>query len=230
MISFETTIARAGYIVFKSDYRGFGLSEGPRVGDDKEHPWGDGYGSGLTNDVLNALSSLKRYKDADPNRIGMWGHSLGGQATLRAMVVSKDIKAGVIWAGVVGPYPDVFTRGNRPRPNQPTPDPSDPRFRGGWEQEIAAKYGTVEQNPQFWASISPNSYLADISGPVQLDHSTTDEEVPVTTSQTLYQELMDAGKTVELYTYEGDNHNISANFALAMKRSIAFFDRYVKGS
>jgi len=29
----------------------------------------------------------------------MWGHSMGGEITLRAMVVSRDINAGVIWAG-----------------------------------------------------------------------------------------------------------------------------------
>ena len=36
-----------------------------------------------TIDVLNAVSSMQRYQDADPNRIGMWGHSMGGMATLR---------------------------------------------------------------------------------------------------------------------------------------------------
>jgi len=39
---------------------------------------------------------------------------MGGSVTLRAMVVSKDIKAGVIWGGVVAPYPDIFGRGNNP--------------------------------------------------------------------------------------------------------------------
>jgi hypothetical protein len=34
---------------------------------------------------------------------------------------------------------------------------------------------------------------------------------------------------VEYYTYEGDNHNISNSFNLAMQRSIGFFDTYVKG-
>ncbi len=63
-----------------------------------------------TADVLNAVSSLKAYADADPQRIGMWGYSIGGQITLRAMVVSGDIKAGVIWAGVVVPYPDLIAR------------------------------------------------------------------------------------------------------------------------
>jgi dipeptidyl aminopeptidase/acylaminoacyl peptidase len=36
------------------------------------------------------------------------------------------------------------------------------------------------------------------------------------------------GKPVELFTYPGDNHNISNNFTTAMSRSIAFFDRALK--
>lgn len=62
---------------------------------------------------MNALASLKKYKDADPDRIGMWGHSMGGGITLRSMVVSKDIKADVIWAGVVGSYSDLLNNWRR---------------------------------------------------------------------------------------------------------------------
>src|SRR5581483_2180048 len=92
--------ARNGYIVFKPDYRGHGKSEGKAFG---------GYSSNAyTIDVLNALSSIKKYSEADSTRIGMWGHSMGGFITLRSMVVSKDIKAGVIWSGVVGSYPDLL--------------------------------------------------------------------------------------------------------------------------
>ena len=227
-VAYVDAIARSGYIVFKSDYRGHGSSQGPPEG---------AYGyPGYTDDVLNALASVKGYTDADPNRIGMWGHSLGGQLTLRAMVIAKDIKAGVIWGGVVAPYPNVFARDpNRQHPTRtvtetPVPPGGMGPYGRPWRQELTDKYGTVEQNPAFWASISPNSYLADISGPLQLDHSVTDEEVPVAASETLYGEMQAAGKTVELYTYPNDNHNISKNFATAMQRTIAFFDRYVKGS
>ena len=34
----------------------------------------------------------------------------------------------------------------------------------------------------------------------------------------------------ELYTYKGDDHNIANSFGQAMQRSVAFFDRYLKGS
>ena len=227
-VAYVDAIARSGYIVFKSDYRGHGSSEGPPEG---------GYGTpGYTDDVLNALASVKAYKDADPNRIGMWGHSMGGQLTLRAMVVSKDIKAGVIWGGAVAPYPNVFDRTANPARSTRVPRET-PVPLGGlgpygrpWRQELTAKYGTPAQNPAFWASISPNTYLADISGPLQLQHSVTDEEVPVAASKTLFAEMQAVGKPVNLYTYAGDNHNISGNFNLAMQRTIAFFDKYVKGS
>ncbi len=94
-VAYVDTIARNGYVVLKIDFRGHGNSDGSEV-------IGGGYGTpGYTDDALNALTSLQNYPDVDPNRIGMWGHSMGGQVTLRAMVVSEDIKAGVIWGGVV---------------------------------------------------------------------------------------------------------------------------------
>src|SRR6266487_3255481 len=54
-------IAQSEFIVFKSDYRGHGSSEGEARG---------GYGApDYTIDVLNAVGSLKKFPDADPNRI-----------------------------------------------------------------------------------------------------------------------------------------------------------------
>ena len=38
------------------------------------------------------------------------------------------------------------------------------------------------------------------------------------------------GAPVELFTYPGDNHNISGNFNTAMGRTIAFFDAHVKAA
>jgi dipeptidyl aminopeptidase/acylaminoacyl peptidase len=219
-VAYVDAFARNGYIVFKSDYRGHGSSEGRATG---------GYGSAdYTIDVLNALSSIKRYPDADPNRIGMWGHSMGGSATLRAMVVSHDIKAGVIWAGVVASYPDLFTKWRRPQAGgAPTPNPASGASRG-WRNSLIMQYGSPEQNPEFWASISSNSYLGDLSGPLQLHHSTADHSVPFEFSQTLSQQVKAAGKTAELFSYSGDDHNIANSFGIAMQRSIQFFDKYVK--
>ncbi len=221
-VAYVAAIARSSYVVFKPDYRGHGSSEGDARG---------GYGSpDYTVDVLNALASVKRLPYVDPNRIGMWGHSMGGAITLRAMVVNKDIKAGVIWGGVVGSYADMLTRWRRPN-GQTLPAPVDVTPQPGrrWRTQFVEEYGTPEENPDFWNSISPIFYASDVSGPIQLDHSTTDEEVPIEFSESLYQALLEAGKTVEFYKYIGDNHNIANNFGLAMQRSIEFFDQYMKG-
>ena len=208
--------ARHGYIVFKPDYRGFGSSQGTPV---------SAYGApDDTVDVLNAVTTMQRYADADPDRIGMWGHSMGGNITLRALVVDPRIKVAVIWAGVNATYKDLLENWHPPAADRPPPS-----FSGHWHEGFIARYGTPEQNPQLWDSISPMAYLADITAPIQLHHGTGDVEVPLQFSQTLAQDLQAAGKSVELYTYAGADHNISQAFTLAMARSLAFFDRSLKG-
>ena len=215
-VAYVDLIARSGYIVFRSDYRGHDRSEGEARG---------AYSSpDYTIDVLNAVASMKRYPDADPNRIGMWGHSMGGYITLRSMVITDDIKAGVIWAGVVGSYEDLLYNWRRGTSSSPDSQPRP----GSWRATYTDLYGTPEENPEFWNSISANSYLADLSGPIQLHHGTADTDVPLEFSEKLFYQMLDAGQYVELYKYEGDNHNISNYFSTAMQRTIEFFDRYVK--
>lgn len=215
-IAYTDGFSRNGYVLLRPDYRGHGNSEGEATG---------GYGSNAyTIDVLNALSSLKKYRGVNPDKIGMWGHSMGGSVTLKSMVTRKDIKAGVIWAGVVASYPDLLSRWRR---NRPTPPPSI-SGRGSWRQTLLNEFGDPQKNPDFWNSISANSYLSDISGSIQLHHGTADSSVPVEFSEKLSEQLKDAGKTSELYTYSGDDHNISANFGVAMQRSVEFFDKYLK--
>jgi len=218
-IAYVDRLAQSGYIVFRSDYRGHDQSEGGADG---------AYSNpGYVTDILNAVASLKRFPEADPDRIGMWGHSMGGYITLRSMVITSDIKAGVIWAGVVAPYPDLFARGST-RPTPAVTATGTPSFRGRWRTAWIEQYGTPEENPEFWNGISANSYLAELSGPIQLHHGTADESVPLKASQTLYEQMLAAGMPVEFYTYEADNHNLSGFFTTAMNRTIEFFDLYLK--
>ena len=214
-VAYVDAFARNGYIVFKPDYRGFGSSQGQAVS--------AYYAPDDTVDVLNAVTTMQRYPNADPNRIGMWGHSMGGNITLRALVIDPRIKVAVIWAGVNATYKDLMENWH------PTGgEPVTASFGGTGRQSLLAAFGTPEQNPGFWDSISPMSYLADISAPIQLHQGTADTEVPLQFSQTLANDLRAAGKSVELYTYAGADHNIAQGFTLAMARSVAFFNRYLK--
>ena len=214
-VAYVDLLARNGYIVFRTDCRGHDRSEGEARGAYSRPDY--------TIDVLNAVASIKGYPAADPERIGMWGHSMGGYITLRSMVVSSDIKVGVIWAGVVVSYPDLLTKWRRgDGASVPTPRPN------SWRTTLFETYGDWDENPEFWDAISSNSYVADISGPIQLHHGTEDKDVPLEFSEILFYELLEAEQFVELHKYEGDNHNISNNFSLAMERTIDFFDRYLK--
>jgi dienelactone hydrolase len=205
--------ARHGYIVFRPDYRGYGNSEGEAAG---------GYDiPNYTVDVLNAVAALQQFPQAAPHRIGMWGHSLGGTITLYSMVSGAEIKAGVIWAGVVGSYPDLLALWER----QPSLLPTQ---AAAWRDALLAIVGTADQNPTFWNAISPTNYLADLSGPLQLHHGSSDESVPAEFSRRLAQQVQAAGKTADYYEYPGDDHTLSLHMDVALERSLAFFDYYLK--
>ncbi len=127
-VAYVDAFARNGYIVFKPDYRGFGSSQGT--------PVSAYYAPDDTVDVLNAVTTMQRYANADPNRIGMWGHSMGGNITLRALVIDPRIKVAVIWAGVTATYYDMLYNWHPPAADRPPPS-----FAGGARQKYLAKYG-----------------------------------------------------------------------------------------
>ena len=93
---------------------------------------------------------------------------------------------------------------------------------------MIAEYGEPDQNPDFWNSISANAFLSEISGPLQLHHGTADTSVPLAFSEKLESQMKEAGKIVELYTYSGDDHNLSANLGIALNHSVEFFNKHLK--
>src|SRR4030042_1390472 len=137
-VAYTDAFSRNGYIVLKPDFRGNGNSEG--------NPDGAYYSPAYAIDALNAVSSIKTYKDVNPDRIGMWGNSMGGNITLRNIVVNtKDIKAAVIWGGGVGSYNDLMNNWQRRGGYQPAPE--DLRLRNNKRQKFVEKYGTPQTNP-----------------------------------------------------------------------------------
>ncbi|MFA6105162.1 MAG: alpha/beta fold hydrolase [Patescibacteria group bacterium] len=215
--------AKKGYVVFKPDYRGHAESEGA--------PEGVYYSPAYAIDVLNALSSLKKYPDVNAKKIGYWAHSMGGNITLKNLLVDgKSIKAAVIWGGVVASYRDIMF--NWPDNNPKAvyrPSPKDISVKQDYRKKIIAKYGTPKTNLSYWKLVDPTYYIKDITTPIQLHAGTKDLDVPIDFSRGFYNKMKLAKKKIELYTYKNGNHNLSApNFDLAMKRSVAFFDKYLK--
>ena len=79
-------LAQSGYGVLLYDARSHGNSQGEFT----TRGWEE------KNDVLGALEYLQRRSDADPNRIGALGYSMGGEAVLRAAFESEALRALVL--------------------------------------------------------------------------------------------------------------------------------------
>jgi len=207
--SYQAVLARNSFVTFKPDLRGHGDSEGEPV---SAH-----FSEKYVVDVLNAIATLKQYEEVDPDRIGYWGHSNGGETGLRAAVISADIKAAVFWAGVVGSFKDMLETYNAEIP-----------FLRDRNHELLDENGLPSSNPEFWNKLDPYSYLNSIIAPIQLHHGTADTSVPFALSVRLNEELQKINKTVEYYEYPGDDHNLSRNFNTAWQRTINFFNVYLK--
>jgi uncharacterized protein len=218
-IPYADAFAKNGYIVFKPNYRGNGQSEGS--------PTSTYFSPDYIVDNLNAISSIKKYPLADPAKIGVWGHSMGGNITLKDVVINrKDIKAAVIWGGVVAPINDIIY--NWQGRVSYKPDREDLMLRNLNLQELLKVNGTPASNPDFWNSIDPTFYLKDITAPIQIQVGLSDNQVPPDFSRGLYEKLKSIGKSAQYFEYPGSNHDINQDFTKAMQRTIDFFDRYLR--
>ncbi|MEP7136361.1 MAG: acetylxylan esterase, partial [Chloroflexota bacterium] len=68
-------LAEHGYITLASDYRSWGDSD---VGESFFY-------SGLVIDVINLINAIPSIPRADPQRVGIWGHSMGGGVTIKVL-------------------------------------------------------------------------------------------------------------------------------------------------
>jgi dipeptidyl aminopeptidase/acylaminoacyl peptidase len=221
-VAYVDYLARNGFVVFKIDFRGNGKSEGD--------PSGSYFSSAYTIDAISAVKSLEKYEKVNPSRIGMWGHSMAGNATLRSMLVSGDIKAGVIWSGAVYSYQDFAKYGITDNSYVHKPDVTKEgqgqsnRETSPEIQKIRSDPGSIDFQNDFWKSISLTSNIKYLSAPLQIHHVKSDPVVNVGYARDLVSVLKENSKTYEYFEYDGGGHNISSPyFETAMERTVNFF-------
>jgi dipeptidyl aminopeptidase/acylaminoacyl peptidase len=200
-------LARHGYVTLHIDYRNHAQSD-----DDPDNDVN--LRAGYTVDAVNAALALKKAQVVDPERVALIGRSMGGGVVFNALVAQPGVfRAAVAYSPVSSNTVDNFNRWVR--------RDSD---REGVAEEVVARLGTPEDNPQAWAATSPRTYFDRVTEPVLIHHGTADEDCPIAWSEATVTALKAAGKEVTYYVYEGQQHTFTSQWPLSIRRTEAFLD------
>ncbi len=195
-------LSEQGYITIAPDYRSHAASDNAT----------SFFHIGYAQDILNLIGSLRTVSHADPNRIGLWGHSMGGGVALKTAVVSKKVDALVLFGSVHADERVNFLYG----------------MGNGAGTYGVALMGTPGQNRLDYKRISPINYLK-YAPPMSIHHGTADSLVPYQWSEDLLKAAEKQNVEAELFLYEGAEHTLrNQDWDLAMERVLTFFDQHVK--
>lgn len=204
---YADALAQAGYFVLHPNYRGYPPSQvGP-------NPFRAGYAV----DVLNLLAIIRSqagepgpFERADGERIGLFGHSMGGGIAIRTMVVDEGVRAVVLYGSMSADEQRNFERilewsGGR----------------AGWD-ELNAPQSALDR-------ISPINYLHMVEAAVSIHHGEEDQVVPIGWSQELCRLLAALGKQAECFTYPEQPHTFQGDSeGLLIDRALEFFDNQLR--
>ena len=222
-------LVKRGYITLASDYRSWGGSNtGPSL-----------FHTGLAVDVINLMNAIPSIPQADPSRIGMWGHSMGGGITTKILTVDSRVKAAVLYAPNSADDADLIARwgygciGEIPA-NEPLETCNAAEvIPKSLPPDMIQAYEAAALDPVQLLRIAPIHQLDRVTAPVQIHIGTADGDTlgstPPEWSYKLHQALINAGRPAELFMYEGERHSfIGDQWLVFMNRAVMFFDENVK--
>jgi uncharacterized protein len=214
-------LAQQGFVVFKIDLRGHGDSDGVARG--------GYYTADYVSDTLNAYAALESAKFINPQKIGLWGHSMAGNTVLRSLAVKPNIPVAVIWAGAGYTYTDLSNYRIHDNSYQPQPRPTGASSSANLNLNPRIIYGEPQAGNPFWKLMAPTNYLNDIKGAIQLNHAVDDETVSIEYSRNLNGLLNKTHVIHELNEYPSGGHNITGeNFIVAMQNTVDYFHKFLK--
>jgi dipeptidyl aminopeptidase/acylaminoacyl peptidase len=200
--------ASHGYVVFLPNPRGsIGMGEG--FVEANERDWG----GGDYQDVMDGIDSLVAQKIADPNRLAVGGQSYGGYLTAWTTTQTNRFRAAVVDCGVI----DLTTFSL-------TNDIAAPlrSYFGGDE---------IRTRPLL-TSRSPLAHIERCKTPTLVLHGEKDERVPLYHGRAWHKGLKLLGVATEMVVYPGEGHILEkrSNQIDALRRVLAWYERYLKGT
>ena len=203
-----------GFLVLMPDYRGHSNSEG------LEYTEGMLESLYCTEDVLALVAGLDDIEDADLRNVFMWGHSMGGEVTLRALLATDKVKGASLWSSVGGDIWDqafYYSRYEDPLAADGGKRPKDVVDK--LREDLAGLDG-----PFAWERGEPLRYLEHLSAPIIIHHAIGDRGAAYVWSALLAKELYLRSHPYEFHTYAGDDHLFQgADLEEAARRDGVFF-------
>lgn len=198
-------LAKNGYITVSIDFLGFGKSDNEST-DILEARFEK------VMSVVDLIESVKKLPYVDPDKIGIWAHSNGGQIALSVLEVTGGNYPTTLWAPMTNPFPDsvLDTAGNDETGNKVKQVIAD------FEKEYDSRRYAFE------------NYYKWIKAPLMIHQGTNDEWCQVNWQEEVVDKLVELKKEAKLYIYEGDDHNLKKNWDLVMERDIAYFGSFLK--
>lgn len=204
---YADALASAGYIVLHPNLRGYTPSESGE----------NFFRVGMAIDVLNLIALVQsqsrgvdQLKNANPNEIGLWGHSMGGGITTRVLTVTDDVKAAVLYAAMSGDEQKNYEA---------------IRLWSG------STRGLDEQNipVEVLNRISPMYFFPNITAAVSIHHGMADQLVPLDWSMITCDQLTSLGKNVQCQYYENMPHTFyGAGDEEFIQNTVQFFNQHLK--
>lgn len=188
-------LAQKGYVVVSVDNRGTRTPRG--------HKWRQSiYGQiGILASVDQSKAAteiLRKFNFLDPDRVGIWGWSGGGQMTLNCMFR----------------YPEIYKTGLA------VSFVSDQKLYDATYQE---RYmGLLEGNPTGYRDGSPINHAKNLKGNLMIIHGTGDDNVHYQNFEMLVNELIKHNKLFSMMSYPMRAHGINEgeNTTLHLRRTM----------
>jgi len=195
-------IAKEGYVVIASQYRGNGGSEGTEE-----------FGGSDVNDVLALIDALKEVPSADANNIGMYGWSRGGMMTYIALTQTDKIKAAVVGGAVSDARASIV---DRPEMETKVMAELIPNYSENKEAELD-KRSAIK-----WA----DKFSKDV--PILMLHGNADWRVKPEQSLNMALEFEKYRIPYRLIMFEGGDHGITEHREEVDMHIKEWFDKYLK--
>ena len=204
-------LADRGFVALHVDYRNHAEStDDPRV----ETAVRLGYSA----DVIVAARALQGSHDVrvDPDRIALFGRSMGGGVMLKALAVEPGLfAAGIGWASVSSLEAENFAQ------FQAADAP-----RAELVAATRGRHGLPADDPEFWRGVSSRPSFGEITAPVLMVHGRFDDTCPPPWAGATQRALRTAGVDSTLEWYD-DGHAFGPAFIAAMDRTVRFMGAHM---